>query len=132
MENMFVLRTQGEVLLRGFLLGHGPHWIKLVVGVHHLWSLLSLLPHLLGVQTTESQTPHTQASQSSPPLQAREAPSSLSSSIFPRFLLTAIALLSSYSIHLLLKSSGIVGEPQTQPVAGEGWTGESTLTVLTS
>ncbi|KAK2504997.1 hypothetical protein MC885_004466 [Smutsia gigantea] len=29
--------------------------------------------------------------------------------IFPRFLLTAVALLSSYSIHLLLKSSGIVG-----------------------
>lgn len=26
------------------------------------------------------------------------------------FLLTAVALLSSYSIHLLLKSSGIVGE----------------------
>jgi sodium-coupled neutral amino acid transporter 3 len=32
-------------------------------------------------------------------------------SIFSRFLLTAVALLSSYSIHLLLKSSGIVGEP---------------------
>lgn len=30
----------------------------------------------------------------------------------PRFLLTAVALLSSYSIHLLLKSSGVVGEPQ--------------------
>lgn len=29
----------------------------------------------------------------------------------PRFLLTAVALLSSYSIHLLLKSSGVVGEP---------------------
>lgn len=27
-----------------------------------------------------------------------------------RFLLTAVALLSSYSIHLLLKSSGIVGK----------------------
>ena len=39
-------------------------------------------------------------------------PSSLSLPIFPRFLLTAVALLSSYSIHLLLKSSGIVGEPQ--------------------
>lgn len=34
------------------------------------------------------------------------------SSIFLRFLLTSVALLSSYSIHLLLKSSGIVGEPQ--------------------
>lgn len=30
--------------------------------------------------------------------------------MFSRFLLTAVALLSSYSIHLLLKSSGIVGE----------------------
>lgn len=39
----------------------------------------------------------------------------LFSSMVSRFLLTAVALLSSYSIHLLLKSSGIVGE---QPLAG--------------
>lgn len=37
-------------------------------------------------------------------------PGGLFSSVSPRFLLTAVALLSSYSIHLLLKSSGIVGE----------------------
>lgn len=48
------------------------------------------------------------------------------SSIFLRFLLTAVALLSSYSIHLLLKSSGIVGEPPTQRGAREAWIGEST------
>lgn len=67
--------------------------------------------------------PHTQASQSSLPLPAREAPSSFFLPIFPRFLLTAVALLSSYSIHLLLKSSGIVGELPTQLGAGEGWAG---------
>lgn len=33
------------------------------------------------------------------------------------FLLTAVALLSSYSIHLLLKSSGIVGECNAMPPA---------------
>lgn len=36
------------------------------------------------------------------------------------FLLTAVALLSSYSIHLLLKSSGIVGECQVHGAAVPG------------
>lgn len=38
----------------------------------------------------------------------------------PRFLLTAVALLSSYSIHLLLKSSGVVGEPPASLWQGRG------------
>lgn len=60
------------------------------------------------------------------PLPAREAPGGSLSSILLRFLLTAVALLSSYSIHLLLESSGVVGEPPTQPGAREGWAGETT------
>lgn len=60
------------------------------------------------------------------PPPAREAPGGSLSSILLRFLLTAVALLSSYSIHLLLESSGVVGEPPTQPGAREGWAGETT------
>lgn len=55
-------------------------------------------------------------------------PGNLFSSNFSSFLLTAVALLSSYSIHLLLKSSGIVGEPQIWPVAGRGGLGQALLT----
>lgn len=46
----------------------------------------------------------------SPITPCQPSPSGLFSSMPSRFLLTAVALLSSYSIHLLLKSSGIVGK----------------------
>lgn len=109
--------------------GSWPPWVS-PGDVHHPWGLLSLRPHMLGVQTPRSQTPHTQASRSSLPPACQRSPSDLFSSTFPRFLLTAVALLSSYSIHLLLKSSGIVGEPQTWPVAGRSGLGRALLTVL--
>lgn len=96
-----------------------------------LLGLVELASRPVGGPETWVADPHTLASQSSSPLPAQEDPGGLLSSILLRFLLTAVALLSSYSIHLLLKSSGIVGEPLTQPGARrEGLEGEP-LTVLT-
>lgn len=90
----------------GPLLGHGPPRVKLG-GVHHPWGPPILHPHRPGAQTPASQTPH--AHSSLPPASQR-SPQPFFIHL-PRFLLTAVALLSSYSIHLLLKSSGVVGEP---------------------
>jgi hypothetical protein len=77
----------------------------------HLWSLLSLHILLSWVQLPRLQPLPLVFQSFSPPVQPGQCPVASFFSIFSRFLLTAVALLSSYSIHLLLKSSGIVGEP---------------------
>lgn len=67
---------------------------------------LPLLGESSDIYVTDSLFPDTLSSVT--PCQT--TPSGLFSSMSSRFLLTAVALLSSYSIHLLLKSSGIVGK----------------------
>lgn len=130
MENMFVLRSQREVVLRGSLLSPdhpGSTWVVFAtpgdcqVCIHICWGSR----HLGYRPCTPSPSPELIV-----PCLPGLSPSSLFSSAFPRFLLTAVALLSSYSIHLLLKSSGIVGEPQIWPVAGRSGLGRALLTVL--
>lgn len=70
----------------------------------------------------------------SPITPCQPSPSGLFSSMSSRFLLTAVALLSSYSIHLLLKSSGIVGKllAGLQKGWGQGEEGLAPLAILTS
>lgn len=108
---------------RALLTQKGPTWVIVHPGSKRVVFIISQVSQLSPTPTGQSSDSHVTGSfllalhhRLLPPslfeltTPCQSTPSSFFSSMFSRFLLTAVALLSSYSIHLLLKSSGIVGE----------------------